>query len=184
MESLNGFDTNKITLLLMANCAYIEDIAKYETENRKQDKKDEKFYRKRVFGEIKNMMRGEFRNDRLQKLHSEYVHNIIQYLKDNDRTEIFQKDYPQQDSTPEFYGVDELPDNITLEEANLSLIRRSVEPVPNLDDYVEIKRVEVDKASFPKLREVNIRTNAHRTKGIKSKKDKIKTSKEVLKQVD
>jgi len=176
MESLSGFDTNKVTLMYLAKGAYAEEMARTDTERSKQFKKDVRFYRKRVFAEMKEMLRGEFKNDRLRQLHDEYVHAIIQCLKEDDRTEVLQKDYPppQIESTPAFDGVSNLPDNATVDEANACLMRRSVEPIPTLDDYVQVKRVEVEPASFPRLREVNIRTEAHRSKGVKSSKEKKK----------
>jgi len=176
MESLSGFDTNKVTLMYLAKGAYAEEMSRTDTERSKQLKKDAKFYRKRVFAQMKDMLRGEFKNDRLRGLHNEYVHTIIQCLKEEDRAEILQKDYPPQtgEQVPAFDGVANLPDNATVEEANACLMRQTIEPMPTLDDYVHVKRVEVEPASFPRLREVNIRTEAHRSKGVKPGKSKRK----------
>ena len=178
MESLCDFDTNKVTLMYMAKGINTEGINRIDTEKHTQYKKDIKFYRKRVFSEMKNLIRGDFKNDRLRNLHNEYVHTIIQYLKDEDRAEILQKDYPPHvtdESTPAFDGVSNLPDDATLNDANACLMRDNLEAVPTMDQYVNIKRVHVDAASFPKIRELNIRTEAHRSKGIKPSKHKKAT---------
>ena len=81
MERLSDFDTTKITLMLMAKSTPIIIDPKKEQDKRDKQKKEIKFYRKRVFVEMKDMLRGKFKSDRLQALHNEYVTSIINILK-------------------------------------------------------------------------------------------------------
>ena len=164
MECLSDFDTNKITLMLMTNSTHIVNDPKKEQAKLDKQSKEIKFYRKRVFVEMKDMLRGKFKSDRLQALHNEYVTSIINILKEEDITEILQKEhenYEIKDINMKIYI-----DKFNVDEANKDMMKSIGDKESTLDSYVSVKRLYIDKQAFPQVKKVNIKTKAHRYKKI------------------
>jgi len=164
MECLSDFDTNKITLMLMTNSTHIVNDPKKEQAKLDKQSKEIKFYRKRVFVEMKDMLRGKFKSDRLQALHNEYVTSIINILKEEDITEILQKEhenYEIKDINMKIYI-----DKFNVDEANKDMMKSIGDKESTLDSYVSVKRLYIDKQEFPQVKKVNIKTKAHRYKKI------------------
>lgn len=175
------FDTNKVTLMYLANSVYQEEAAKAEKVSDKERKEEEKFYRKRVFSMMKSMLKGKYESDSLKEAHKVYVSTIIEHIKCQDRYELLQSEYPPKTSknisnknTNHTIGLETIPEEADLSEADaLLMTNKSSEKQPTLDDFVEIRKMKVKKEySPPRRRNVNIKTEAHRTKGLRSKKPK------------
>ena len=164
MECLSDFDTNKITLMLMTNSTHIVIDPKKEQAKLDKQSKEIKFYRKRVFVEMKDMLRGKFKSDRLQALHNEYVTSIINILKEEDITEILQKEHENY----EFKDINmkKYIDKFNVDEANKDMMKSIGDKESTLDSYVSVKRLYIDKQAFPQVKKVNIKTKAHRYKKI------------------
>jgi len=177
-ESLSGFDTNKITMMFLAKQTYNENIKQMKTERAKQYKKDVKFYKKRIYDMMKKLMHNEYPNERIKALHEEYVNAIIHHLKTEDRTDILQKEYIEQNNDislndiPDFTDIPNMSMNATIDEANECMMKKKIEPIATLDNFVNVKRVTVEQPEFPKRKNINIKTKEHRIKGIKNDKSK------------
>lgn len=167
MECLSDFDTNKITLMLMAKSTPIIIDPKKEQDKRDKQKKEIRFYRKRVFVEMKDMLRGKFKSDRLRALHNDYVTSIINILKEEDITEILQKEH-ENDENDEINDINLKThiDNFNVDEANKDMMKSIGDKESTLDSYVSVKRLYIDKPAFPQVKNVNIKTKAHRYKKI------------------
>jgi hypothetical protein len=169
------FDTNKVTLMFLANSVYQEEVEREEPNLAKERKKEEKFYRKRVFAMMKDMLRGKYPSDELRRAHQSYVHSLINYIKVQDRVDLIQKDYPPK-------SIDESSDkqNTLIEDSLISANALLMTNLPvndkgTLDDFVEVKKCKVTKDVIPPRRkDLNIKTDDHRTKGLKERKKKKK----------
>ena len=164
MECLSDFDTNKITLMLMTNSTHIVNDPKKEQAKLDKQSKEIKFYRKRVFVEMKDMLRGKFKSDRLQALHNEYVTSIINILKEEDITEILQKEHENYEIKD--INMKKYIDKFNVDEANKDMMKSIGDKESTLDSYVSVKRLYIDKQAFPQVKKVNIKTKANRYKKI------------------
>jgi hypothetical protein len=64
--------------------------------NRKINKQDIKFYRKRIYALSKDLLKGDSPNESLKKIHDDYVNAAINYLKMIDTKDIIQEQYQNQ----------------------------------------------------------------------------------------
>lgn len=175
-----SFDTTQVTLMYLANSVYQEEVAKCEKISNKERKEEEKFYRKRVFSMMKSMMKGKYESDSLREAHRAYVSIIIEYIKCQDRCELLQSEYPPKtqknisstDNAMDIIGLETIPEEADLSQADALLMsNKSSDKHPTLDDFVEITKMSVKKEDPPpRRRNVNIKTEAHRTKGLQLKK--------------
>ena len=178
---MSSFDNTQVTLMYLANSVYQEEAANAEKVSNKERKEEEKFYRKRVFSMMKSMLKGKYESDSLKEAHRAYVSTIIEHIKCQDRCELLQSEYPPKTSknkmdknTNQIFGLETIPEEADLSQADALLMsNKSSEKQPTLDDFVEIRKMKVKKEDPPpRRRNVNIKTEAHRTKGLRSKKPK------------
>ena len=179
---MSSFDTTQVTLMYLANSVYQEEAAKAQKVSSKERKEEEKFYRKRVFSMMKSMLKGKYESESLKQAHRAYVSTIIEHIKCQDRCELLQSEYPpktitnkpEENKINEIIGLETIPEEADLSQADaLLMTNKSSEKQPTLDDFVEIKKMKVKKEDPPpRRRNVNIKTEAHRTKGLRSKKPK------------
>jgi hypothetical protein len=174
-----AFNQTEVTLRFLANSVY-QDVMDKKNTVREPTKDDYKFYRKRAFSMVKDMMRGKYPSEHLKDIHMKYVNELINYMKVQDTTDILQKDYPPKIEHEVKEHVDsELSDDL-LEEANNLIMKDLDLEGPTMNDFVTKKIIKM-KASPPPptRREANISTEEHKTKGLKNKKhtNKSKESK-------
>jgi hypothetical protein len=179
---MSSFDTTQVTLMYLANSVYQEEAAKAEKVSNKEKKEEEKFYRKRVFSMMKSMLKGKYESESLKEAHKSYVSTIIEHIKCQDRCELLQSEYSPKTSknksekniTNPIFGLETIPEEADLSQADALLMsNKSSEKQPTLDDFVEIRKIKVKKEDPPpRIRNVNIKTEAHRIKGLQSKKPK------------
>ena len=180
---MSSFDTTQITLMYLANSVYQEEAAKAEKVSNKERNEEEKFYRKRVFSMMKSMLKGKYESESLKEAHRAYVSTIIEHIKCQDRCELLQSEYPPETSknksiknTNRIFGLETIPEEADLSQADtLLMVNKSSEKQPTLDDFVEIRKMNIKKEDPPpRRRNINIKTDAHRTKGLRSKPKKSK----------
>ena len=86
-------DINALTLKYMANSLYKEEyIDKPLPSN-----EDYKFYKQRILNLTKNMLKKKYPNERLKKIHLEYVNELIEFLKFEDLNDLIQEEYNEID---------------------------------------------------------------------------------------
>lgn len=172
MSDLNpDFDTTKVTLMYLANSVYQEEEDKKEPSNKKKEREEFKFYRKRIHALSKEMLKGKYPNDTLKRAHKTFVKHIINYFKVTDRSDLLQEEHNKILPTiPEVECEEQLPLDATIEEANQCMMKTSLEPIATMDPYVNIKRVKVQQPDPPRRKNINIKSDAHRRKGLKKKK--------------
>ena len=175
MSELNpDLDANKVTLMYLANSIYQDEQDKNEPTNKKKEKEEFKFYRKRIHAISKEMLKGKYPNESLKKAHKTFVKHIINYFKITDRAEILQEEHiGMPSSTPDIECEQQLPLDATIEEANQCMMRTSIQPLATMDQFVNIKKIKVEQPDPPRRKHVDIKTERHKRKGLKKKKDKI-----------
>ena len=175
------FNTNEITLKFLANSVYKEEVNKNSEENIKLEKKEYKFYKKRIYRIIKDMMKNNYPNESIKNTHTILVKQIIQYIKDLDTAELIQKEYPE-----DLNNTNNVNENTTsilakydINEANKSMMKQQKKDFGTLDNFVNVKKIKLTNEIFlPKKKNLNIKTKEHKRKGIKKKNRKKKIMKE------
>ena len=138
------------------------------------NKKDKKFYRRRILNLTKEMLLNNYSDELLwdvKESFNNYVKTCIGYFKIKDETDIIQEDY--QDCLLDEITAQQLnesDDIVTPEEAN-KLMMRSIKlnKLP-LDDFVTVIRMRpVKEIILPKQKEINLQDIKLKRKGILEK---------------
>lgn len=178
-----AFNQNEVTLRFLANSVYQDVMEKREIE-REPTKSDYKFYRKRAFAMVKDMMRGKYLSEHLKEVHMRYVNELILHMKVQDTTDILQSDYPPKSPVnKENDDNDSTSSGEIVDQANKLMMKDTDAELPTMDDYVTKKIIKVKTPTPPPTRrEANISTIEHKTKGLKKKVKKDKKKKQDLNQ--
>lgn len=143
------------------------------------NKKDKRFYRRRILNLTKEMLLNNYSDDLLwdvKESFNNYVKTCIGYFKIKDETDIIQEDYH------EVYQKDRLLDEITVQQLNESddivtpeeadkLMMRSIKlnKLP-LDDFVTVVRTKpIKPIILPKQKDINLQDVKLKQKGIVKK---------------
>ena len=165
------FNTNEITLKFLANSVYQEEVDKNTEKNIKIEKQEYKFYKKRVYRIIKDMMKNKYPNQSLKNAHKDLVKQIIQHIKETDTAELIQKEYPEDLNKSK--TATSILTSYDIDEANKSIMKQTTQDFGTLDNFVNIKKINLTTEIFlPKMKNLNIKTKVHKRKGIKKKKQK------------
>jgi len=168
-------NTNDITLGLLLNPLYQTEILRTKG-NREEtaDKSDLKFYRKRISGLSRDIMRGNIVNKSVQDAHDDYVKAAIHYFKINDRSDILQNEYIEQCETEETVVSNTnttITDTFSMNDVNEFLFETKPVSHPTLDNFVISKTMkENGDTKLPQRRIINLKTNELRRKGLRNKK--------------
>jgi hypothetical protein len=169
---------NQITIDYLIN----KDLyAKYVNKPilHENNKKDKRFYRKRISSLMKELLLGETPPNITPDIHfafDYFAKTCIQYFKMIDSTDIIQEDYVTIIENENLAKLDTIlgaTDTLNQEEAN-KLIMRSVNmPAFTMNDFVKKQHVtQLDKMVLPKERNLNLTDPLLKKKGIKSSKKK------------
>ena len=179
-----------ITLEFLTNPLYHNMINSKSASinNRKINKQDIKFYRKRIYALSKDLLKGDSPNESLKKIHDDYVHAAINYLKMIDTKDIIQEQYKNEIGQNEIGQNEIFPDinnfNFSNESTNVAdadqQMMRKIVNISNLDNYVIITNANNtgNEYTLPTKKEINLHTQELKTKGIIKKDKKGKKSKE------
>jgi hypothetical protein len=181
MSEINpDFNANKVTLMYLANAIYQEEQEKNESVNKKKERDDFKFYRKRIHAFSKELLKGKYPNDTIKKAHKTFIKHVINYFKVTDRVDILQEEHKNTMlSIPEIDCNQQLPIDATIEEANECIMRTSLQPLATMDQFVNIKKLKIDQPDPPRRKKINIKTEHHKRKGIKKKNSEKKSIKKI-----
>jgi len=163
---------NQVTIdyLINKNRKYLEN----SNTNKNANKKDKKFYRKRILNLTKDFLLFNDKESILPDVKfafEMYVKTCIEYFKTLDRCDIIQEDYSDLEENEK-----QLDKILDYEESNLNysqsdnLLMRSINIKPTLDKF--IKRTTFKKEEvIPIQKEINLQEPYLKNKGICKKKN-------------
>jgi hypothetical protein len=172
MENSNDSFVNQITIdYLMNNDRYNKymDIDK----NKKLNKKDKKFYRKRILSLTKEFLLNSNHETTPEiKYHFDnYINCCIHYFKNLDSNDLLQKDYDNNLlNEKDEKNIDLENVNADFNKANSDLIK-SFSNESTLDDFV-VKTKKPTSIILPTERVINLKDSNLRVKGVKKFKKK------------
>ena len=182
--------TNSNNLLREIDIKYLTNSSEYEKHVKKQldkkiNKKDKKFYRKRICNLTKELLTNDemIVNADIKKQFDEYTQTCIDYFKTLDNNDIIQNDYNLMNSDNINHNQSNIiSENILMksqEDAN-NLLIRSININNSLDNFVIKNKIKIKKNEIilPKQKNINLRDPGLKKKGIKisSKKKNIRNN--------
>ncbi len=146
--------------------------------NKSINKKDKKFYRKRIFDLTKILLLNKEKPNNLfpdiKYAFDNYLKACINYFKTIDNNDIIQDEYKDleyiinDNLDNEIDNIDNSISNLTQEEAD-KLMMRTINIKPTLDKFVKKVSTKKDEIILPKQKEINLDNPNLKTKGIKKK---------------
>jgi hypothetical protein len=124
------------------------------------DKKEMKFYRKRIVGLVKDLLYNE--DVIYTRMESDFINNCIDHFKIQDQTDLFQKEFVDLDTSL----ISDKKDSEMKEYVSQDKLLMRSKKV-NMDSFV--KRSGVQKPIMPQRREVDLTNPELRTKGLEQK---------------
>jgi len=137
------------------------------------NKKDKKFYRRRILNLTREMLLNNYNDDTLPDVKfafENYVKTCIGYFKIKDEVDILQEEYIDNildDATNDKLDIDDI---VSPEEADKLMMRSiKINKLP-LDNFVKIKYMKPEKEMIiPKQKEINLKDPILKKKGIREK---------------
>ena len=188
---MSNNSNNSNNLLREIDIKYLTTSSEYEIHVKKQldrkvNKKDKKFYRKRICNLTKELLINDemIVNHDIKKQFDEYIQTCIDYFKTLDNNDIIQNDYNLLDvNSHDTININNNINENTLmksqEDAN-NLLIRSINVKNSLDNFVIKNKIKIKKNDMilPKQKNINLRDPILKKKGIKisSKKKNIRNN--------
>ena len=165
-----SFNTTEVTLKFLANNVY-QEMMEHRIAVVRPSTEDCSFYNKRVLNMIKDMLRGKYPTDDIKKEHLHYIDTLIEYMKIQDRSDIIQKEYAKQVSFSKYEQSNEDKPMFDISTIDINMVNIISEPKqPTLDNFVLTKKVIIKETpDHPIIKDIDIKTESHKTKGIKQK---------------
>ena len=179
-------DLDNITLQFFANSLYNVDLEKTDCNFSLQEKK---FYKKRIILLTKQMLKEKYPTKSLQNIHTNYINEIIDYIKQTDTNDILQENYKSIDTNKDTNKDKDIDNNnknninkdttqcndIDITKTTVSMFKknkRDKNKIVTLDNFVKhtSKKSDPDLKNIPRIRNINIKTDAHKIKGLAKKK--------------
>ena len=149
------------------------------TLNKKINKKDKRFYRRRILNLTKELLSKEESeiviSPDIKYAFDNLVKTCVNYFKILDRNDIIQEDYNEFDDEIKEEN-DEISESLQfLKEENEKLLMRSVKMSNNsLDNFIKIKMTkQAEELIIPQQKEINLKDPILKIKGITKKKNII-----------
>lgn len=184
-------DLDNITLQFFANSLYNVDLEKTDCNFSLQEKK---FYKKRIILLTKQMLKEKYPTKSLRDIHTNYINEIIDYIKQTDTNDILQENYKSIDTNKDKdIGTNNRNNrnninnrnnrnkdtthcnDIDITKTTVSMFKknkRDKNKTITLDNFVNYtsKKSDLDLKNIPRIRNINIKTDAHKIKGLAKKK--------------
>ena len=145
------------------------------------NRKDKRFYRKRISSLIKELLLGESPANvtpDVKYAFDNFAKTCIQYFKMIDSTDIIQEDYMSIIENEKLAKLDNIlgaTDTLNQDDANKLMMRSINMPALTIADFVTKTHItQMDKIVLPKERNLNLTDPLLKKKGIKSKNNKKK----------
>lgn len=167
--------TNKYNLEYLTNPLYQKDLNKSTKIKAgvELNKEQCSFYRKRIIALTKEMLKGEYPSQHLEKIHKEYIQSLIHHFKRVDEIELIQKEYS--DMNLNDGAAQTIIDISNIQQLNNEIMMKKNKPI-SIDNFVTKKVIKIQKdIPVPQKKVLNVNTPAHKIKGIppKQHKDKV-----------
>jgi hypothetical protein len=165
---------NKITMDCLISKNQKQKMIHYSS-NKQYDKKDKKFYRRRIINLTREMLLNNYSDDILHDVKEAfdiYVKTCIGFFKVKDEVDIIQSDMCFLEEVTNDVDKLDLDDIVTPEEANKLMMRTiKINKLP-LDNFVTIKTMKIaNDPIMPKQKEINLKDPQLKNKGINRKKN-------------
>ena len=149
--------------------------------NKTTNKRDKKFYKRRIFDLTKELLISKEEPDNLfpdvKYAFDIFVDSCIHYFKSKDNNDIIQAEYKniEESNVIESDLLEQtVNSDLTEEEANNILMRSFKITKPSLDNFVTIKYTKKpSEIILPKQKDINLKDPDLRNKGIRKKKNII-----------
>jgi hypothetical protein len=176
---------NQVSLDFLINKKQYKNHSTSFTENtinKKINKKDKKFYRRRILSLTKDLLSKETEVEAeveippdIKYIFDNFIKACVHYFKILDRNDIIQQDYNEfKDKIKENNKINDESHKI-LKEENEKLLMRSVKMSnPSLDNFIKINMTKQSKELIiPQQKEINLKDPILKNKGIDKKKNII-----------
>jgi len=169
--------TNKYNLEYLTNPLYQKDLNKNTKIKAgvELNKEQCSFYRKRIIALTKEMLKGEYPSQHLEKIHKEYIQSLIHHFKRVDEIELIQKEYSDMNLNDDAADAQTIIDISNMQQLNNEIMMKKNKPI-SIDNFVTKKVIKIQKdIPVPQKKVLNVNTPAHKIKGIppKQHKDKV-----------
>lgn len=161
---------NKVTLEYLVNKEY--NVAPSLKNN--VNKKDKKFYRKRVFNLTKELLSNEEPSDLLpdvKKAFDNFTNHCINYFKTIDCSDILQEDYKDISMNHLLYNAGDLKESAQIQDDANKLMMRSINIQPCTLDKFITRTVKKEQTIMPQQKDVDLSNPELKLKGVKKKKN-------------
>lgn len=172
-------DIDNITLQYFTNKSQYDNIIK-----KKGDiiddmyVKERSFYKKRILDLTKKLFKEGNEEMQLKTIFNGYVKSCINYIKFNDKKEIYQGQYNNENLESLELNMDNI-DDISYNNVDYLMCKKETVKTVNLDTYVKKKSNKTTSMIVPKKMEMNIKSKEYKTKGIVVKEKKKKKKKNI-----
>ena len=165
---------NQVTLDCLLNKQQYNKYLFNKTE-KVSNRKDKKFYRKRIFSLTKELLltkeRPEFLFPDVEYAFDNYVNSCIQYFKTIDSNDIIQNEYSSFVGIATLSNITELADDDvdlqSKEDADKLLMRSINISKSSLDNFVKTKLTKkAEEMVLPKQKDINLADPILKTKGV------------------
>ena len=178
LESESDAFLNQVSLDYLINTKQYKNHLIQNTLNKKINKKDKKFYRRRIQSLTKELLSKEeeeiVMSPDVKYAFDNLVKTCVHYFKILDRNDIIQEDYNEFDD--EIKEEKEISESEQfLKEENEKLLMRSVKMSNHsLDNFIKIKMTKnPEELIIPQQKEINLKDPILKIKGITKKKNII-----------
>jgi hypothetical protein len=161
---------NKVTLEYLVNKEY--NVAPSLKNN--VNKRDKKFYRKRVFNLTKELLSNEEPSDLfpdVKQAFDNYVNHCISYFKAIDCSDILQEDYKDISMNHILYNAGDLKESAQIQDDANKLMMRSINIQPCTLDKFITRTVKKEQTIMPQQKDVDLSNPDLKLKGVKKKKN-------------
>lgn len=196
MEYMSESFINQVTLDCLLNKHQYNKYLLNKT-SRTSNRKDKKFYRKRIFSLSKELLSKEQPINLFPDVEyafDNFVNSCIHYFKTIDNNDIIQTEYNSFDEIATLSNIPGLEedDNLQTKEDADKLLMRSIQiSNPTLDNFIKKKYVKKPEIILPKQKDINLLDPNLKNKGvlisdkkknITNKYDETKNSKKEVKE--
>ena len=162
--------SNRIDLLYLTNQNFIDKYnqKKINTQQNETLDDDIAFYRKRIFNTTKDLLRKKSVNSTVDSSFIEYCRELIKYFKFIDKKDVLQEEYKDLKEKKK-KNIDH---NFNLSENDKIMSKETKKTIRTIKDCIpiKVKTKPKQKRKYPKKKDVNIKDEKFRIKGLEKEK--------------
>ena len=173
-------NTNMIDLEFLGNTKHMVK-KKENVDNSHIDKKEMKFYRKRILETTKNLLRNKTTTDDIKPIFDKYVEECIKHYKHMDTLSFYSDNNKNNNESSSTMEKTKAMKKITRQDINnltQDILNRGVNNENKIEDFISVKKFNKKSIIFPKKQTVNLKdpkfkkTNKSKNKKTDKKSDK------------